>query len=278
MEKIGEILKKTRKDRRVTLEELSRNLNISREIISALENCNYEGMPGEPYTSGFIRSYSNYFNLDTDFIINKYKDEKSVEVLVPDLKMPVAINPSYYVYFKYGFTSFILISLIVVFYNFFYLQTNLDEIYAITPDLENEMIALVEEEDLKISLKRLEDFKTKEQERKKLLIDDIIKSKVNDSLSKNSAVANISEEINEKTIVLKFLGDTWVQIKDSKDKLIINKLMKMNDEFILDASSYYFLTTGNAGNIQVMKNNKIINKLGKKGEVLNAFQLSSDFK
>ena len=152
MEKIGEILKKTRKDRRVTLEELSRNLNISREIISALENCNYEGMPGEPYTSGFIRSYSNYFNLDTDFIINKYKGEKSAEVVVSDLKMPVAINPNYYVYFKYGFTSFILISLIVVFYNFFYLQTNLDEIYAITPDLENEMIALVEEEDLKISL------------------------------------------------------------------------------------------------------------------------------
>ena len=140
------------------------------------------------------------------------------------------------------------------------------------------MIALVEEEDLKKSLRELKAFKIKEQERKTLLIDETIKIKNNNGLPKNSAIANIPSEMNEKIIVLKFLGDTWVQIKDSKDKLIINKLMKTNDEFILNSSPYYFLTTGNAGNIQVMKNNKIIDKLGKKGEVLNAFQLSSDFK
>ena len=53
--------------------------------------------------------------------------------------------------------------------------------------------------------------------------------------------------------------------------------MKTNEEFILNSSPYYFLTTGNAGNIQVLKDNKIISKLGKKGEVLNAFQISLDF-
>ena len=44
-----------------------------------------------------------------------------------------------------------------------------------------------------------------------------------------------------------------------------------NETFIFEPNINYILTTGNAGNIKILINNKEIGKLGKKGEVLNSY-------
>ena len=65
--------------------------------------------------------------------------------------------------------------------------------------------------------------------------------------------------------------------KNSENTIMISKLMKKNEEFILSPSPYYLITTGNAGNIEIILDGNNFGKLGKKGQVLNAFKLTDKF-
>ena len=289
MKAVSNILLEARKKQGTGIIELSKKLNISIFNLTAIESGDFSKMPGDPYTLGFIKTYADYFNLDTDLIVKIYKDETIAVEKKDNLIMPLYTNNSHYYYLKFGFASFVIIGFFAFFYNFFYLQTNIDDIYAITPKLEAEMIALVEEEEFKQSLKKLKEFKEQQKIANLFIINDLEdedKTNIEESISENNltntgiAIAGISKEkiTNIKNeIILKMIDDTWVHIKGSDDNIIISKLMKKNEKFILNSYSYYFITTGNAGNIEILIKNKRVGKLGRKGEVLNSFKLSSNF-
>jgi len=287
METTGKILKESRLKKNITLDTIAKKLNISVYYLNAIEDGIFAKTPGEPYTSGFIRSYSNFLDLDTEFIFKIYKDETKQKKEKQEIYLPITQNKNHFIYLKFGFGSFIVASFFYVFYNFFYVQTNIEEMYAITPQIETEMIALVEEEDLKRSLNKIKKFKKENKINESMVITKIpdapltIKPKLNNTHNINTAIANINNETTnsiKNKILIRTIDDTWINIRDSKNQLIISKLMKKNEEFYLNSSPYYFITTGNAGNIEVLIDNKKIGKLGKKGEVLNAFQLSENFK
>ena len=57
---IGEYLKKVRIKRKITLETISKELNITYSYLTAIENDDFSKTPGGVYTIGFIRAYSKY--------------------------------------------------------------------------------------------------------------------------------------------------------------------------------------------------------------------------
>ena len=149
MRTVGKILKESRENKHIDISSLSKTLNISREYIIAIEKGQINKTPGDPYTLGFIKAYSEYLDLDTELIVKIYKEETKAKNIKQTLNLPLVTNTNHYSYLKFGLTSCIIVSFVAVFYNFFYLQTNIDDIYALTPELESEMIALVEEEEFK---------------------------------------------------------------------------------------------------------------------------------
>jgi len=285
MENIGKILKKARKSRNLKLETLSKVLKISIDYLQSIENGNSKNLPGEPYNWGFIKTYSNYLNLDIDYIYNLYKNENNIVIKSKELHLPTFTNNYQLYYLKYGFLGILTTILLYTFYNFFYLQTNLDERYALTPEPDEVMLAQIEEEELKRSIEEIKKFKIKQKEEQKNSLESskIYETATNEKIDVsniNSANANFNQEISENInnkITLKLLNDTWIQIKGPNEEIIISKLMKKNEEFILNTYEYYFITTGNAGNVKILIDNKNYGKLGKKGEVLNSFKLTEDF-
>ncbi len=95
----------------------------------------------------------------------------------------------------------------------------------------------------------------------------------------SSAIASLSNIANEKSqiITLKLLDDAWLQIRDQDDEIIFSQLMNKNDEYSYDMFDNYSITSGNAGNILLLINEKVIGKVGKKGQVVDSFVVSSDF-
>ena len=53
--------------------------------------------------------------------------------------------------------------------------------------------------------------------------------------------------------------------------------MNKDEEYSYSVADNFSLTTGNAGNILVLINGNTRGKIGKKGEVLDSFVISSDF-
>jgi len=83
MESIGKHLRESREQRGLTIDQVARETNISRQYISALEEDRYEAFPAEPYVIGFMRNYCDHLGLDTESLIGKYRTLKIQEQPAP---------------------------------------------------------------------------------------------------------------------------------------------------------------------------------------------------
>jgi len=83
MKSIGETLREARDAKGVTVKQVSQDINISREFLTALEEENFDIFPAETYLLGFLRNYSEYLGLDTEKTITLYKNYKISEEPAP---------------------------------------------------------------------------------------------------------------------------------------------------------------------------------------------------
>lgn len=72
METIGEILKNAREKKGFTIETLEKKTRIVSRYIKALENDEFDKLPGEIYTRGFIKNLSDKLSLDSKLILERY--------------------------------------------------------------------------------------------------------------------------------------------------------------------------------------------------------------
>ncbi|MGN0929501.1 MAG: helix-turn-helix domain-containing protein [Alphaproteobacteria bacterium] len=80
-ETIGDILKKKREESGKTIEYISDYLRIKSQYLKALEEDNFNALPGQAYVIGFIKSYANFLNIsDVQKLINQYKSENNQNV------------------------------------------------------------------------------------------------------------------------------------------------------------------------------------------------------
>ena len=77
---IGEILKKTREELGISLEEVAEATKIRTKYLRALEEENFDALPGDVYAKGFATAYLKYLGI---------KDRPDVvEVMKPKVKEP----------------------------------------------------------------------------------------------------------------------------------------------------------------------------------------------
>jgi cytoskeleton protein RodZ len=100
---IGEILKSTRLDRNLSLDEAAENTRIRYKYLEALENDNFDLLPSSVQGRGFLRSYAEYLELDAGSLLRAWEtrslvvlDAESDEAAAPleeTLPDPVTAEP-----------------------------------------------------------------------------------------------------------------------------------------------------------------------------------------
>lgn len=91
MESIGVKMEMERELKGLSIEEVAKETKISSKYLVALENENYEELPGEAYVKAFLRSYSKYLGLDPEEITQKYDYNKEYDynkVVKSDTQIP----------------------------------------------------------------------------------------------------------------------------------------------------------------------------------------------
>ena len=162
--------------------------------------------------------------------------------------------------------------MLLIFGSFYFLFIEVEKPsreYAIIPDLPENYIAVVEEE----SLNDLGNNKNT------LFIPENNYAEIESSKNSSSAIASIPNDKFQKTttVTLKFLDDTWVQLRDENDEIILSKLMNEGDEYSYSIYNNYSITSGNAGHILVIINQKVKGKIGKKGQVVDSLVINKNF-
>jgi transcriptional regulator with XRE-family HTH domain len=70
---IGNTLREARVRRNLTLQQVEEDIKIRVKYVQAMENEDWDVMPGVTYVKGFLRTYSKYLGLDPDVIIDEFR-------------------------------------------------------------------------------------------------------------------------------------------------------------------------------------------------------------
>ncbi len=89
----GERLKRERDMREVSMDELSKSTRISSRFLQALENEDWEKLPGGVFGHGFVRTIARYLGLNEESLLSEY-DSARAEKLPPPAAIPEERIPS----------------------------------------------------------------------------------------------------------------------------------------------------------------------------------------
>ena len=259
MNTVGQILLIARNSKNLSITDISIELKISKSIIIDLESDNIKNNPDIIFNIGHLRSYSNFLELDTYTIIQKFKDQVSFNSKEEKKNITPIVENHFFKIEKFFAASLIL----VIFTSFYFLfvDQNDNEInFALIPDIPESLEPIVEKANTFDNLSQSSDIKK------------------SDLINNSSAIASIEIDENVTTVAtLKMLNPTWLQLRDEENNIVLSKLMDKDEEFSYELKLNYNITAGNAGNILVLIDDEVRGKIGKYGDILDSFVLYKDF-
>ena len=242
---IGERLASARKKKRLRYKKLSSELNIEESYLIALEEENYNLIPGgEAYVKGFLRSYSKKLDLDPDEIIARYTDlnynsrkEREKISSIESFKVPS----------KHIKTLSIVLFLVVLSSSAYFFQTEsgqpIENISSDETPTGNKQLVTEETKDISIDQAKVKQF----SESPNINSD----NKISDIMEVESSVT-----VNKPTLNIEVYDDCWLEVFSKKERLLY-KLAKSGDKFNFSADQIK-LIAGNYKNVRVSFNDKII--------------------
>ena len=90
---IGASLRESRRETGQELRAVAAALRIRRLHLEAIEEGRFDDLPGQAYALGFVRTYADYLNLDSDWVVERFREELAPGEDSPDLNFPEASAP-----------------------------------------------------------------------------------------------------------------------------------------------------------------------------------------
>ena len=242
---IGERLTSARKKKRLRYKKLSSELNIEESYLIALEEENYNLIPGgEAYVKGFLRSYSKKLDLDPDEIIARYTElncnsrkEREKISSIESFKVPS----------KHIKTLSIVLFLVVLTSSAYFFQTKsgqpIENISSDETPTGNKQLVTEETKDISIDQAKVKQF----SESPNINSD----NKISGIMEVESSVT-----VNKPTLNIEVYDDCWLEVFSKKERLLY-KLAKSGDKFNFSADQIK-LIAGNYKNVRVSFNDKIV--------------------
>ena len=258
----GRALSAARKKKRLRYKKLSSELNIDESYLIALEEDNFELIPGgEAYVKGFLRSYAKKLDLNPDEIIQIYSSgrEKNSDKTSSDLSLQLKkdnINQT-----KYLAALVLVPALVVVFF------LSLAFILGFPTNQKEQNLESFKEDD---SIQLPEKFEDQTIEIPTTQIEDLDKIifKVDDSPEESdkdlrelppSKVDELPKPVisNQNITSIRVFDDCWLEVFSEKERLIYI-LAKAGEEYIFEEDRLKIIA-GNFKNIEISFNDKIQN-------------------
>ena len=305
---IGQMFMEARAIKGLTQEQASKSLKVREKIITSFEDGESLQLPGLAYRIGFVRSYANLVDLDSDYCVEVYKSSlknQNEKVTYNFLKVKKE-KKSYYPMISLSVFLFLLIGYSAWYYD----SINSSEDNKITPtaNVEENKIknqfdyVKVENQSLLDNERKLFEDKSLNMPKKnkgksfeKLGLQNKVASNVeiisgeeqelsNSSLNdkKNISKADETNEVSalakerdpETEMVLKSTGNSWVEIEDLDGSSLITRLMRPGETYVIPKTKGLTLSTGNAGVLSLTYGKTFIPSLGEIGEVISSRPLN----
>jgi len=295
---LGQIFVDARLKKGITQEKVSTFLKVKFKIIKDFENGDEIDLPGLAYKIGFVRSYARFLDLDSNFLVDEFKKTLKKSSFKEEYKF---LSPKSHTSKIFPIGSIVsLIIAIFVYSGWYYSDRQNTNVTSYSNEKESkEIIENADNLNYEIieynfknneinnevlfnknqNLALQEDSLIFQTESKNINKQNNIKNNElsNKQPSKNqvnelSAKANIRNPKNE--MVLKSSGNSWVEIEDMDGNILLTRLMRPGETYIVPNISGLTINTGNAGVLSLSLGDVFIPKLGKVGEIISAKPLN----
>ena len=69
---VGYTLRQERERQNLAIEDIEQGTSIRASYIEAIENGEYDKLPGSVYTKGFIKNYAKFLGMDPDAVVKEF--------------------------------------------------------------------------------------------------------------------------------------------------------------------------------------------------------------
>lgn len=278
---IGEKLKEAREVKGLTLQDVQENIKIRKRYLEALENNNFDLIPGEAYIKAFIKGYAGFLELDHLQLFEQYQElkddeEKKKEEILEEK------NKSINIHNKTIISSIIVIVILVVLafliYNIFLLndsRNNIgfvsenDSVQAISDDLNHEDDFENNNSQLNDnSLDNLYGETGDKQNDSELILENKEKIDINTNVNNSEDLTEDKlSKIKSKSVDIIVTERSWIQILVD-DQKVFEGILYDGENKSYNYSKTLTMKIGNAAGIKVRKGNRVLGPWGKQGEVI----------
>jgi len=82
---LGSLLRRSREERHIDLDEVVRVTRIRRHTLEALENEEWSKLPSQVFVKGFLKSYAEFLGLDKEMVLNYYQKASPFQKYKPQV-------------------------------------------------------------------------------------------------------------------------------------------------------------------------------------------------
>ena len=303
---VGKLCLDARLNKGLTQEQAGALLKVRVKIIKDFENGEHIDLPGLAYKIGFVRSYARLLDLDGDLLVKEFKESLELSSLKEEYRfLTPEINKNKFL----PIGAVLSVCIAVLSYTGWYYSDRsnkvenssseiIEQSYKKTADIESNDYVIIEENINSISTsstinndnekKVLDTIKNKSNNlnkvESKILKDTkivntetITNNKIDPNLNENktsemSATANERDPSNE--MVLKATGNSWVEIEDLDGNVLMTRLMRPGETYVVPNINGLTFNTGNAGALSLSQGELTVPKLGEIGEIITARPLN----
>jgi len=262
-ETTGDVLRKKRENIGLSIDHIGNQLNLDPKLIELLEKNDYEKFNIETYLKGYLRAYAKILDLDSDMVINLYKESNPEKIpeIRPDVKPKLQRNiPDRSVkLFSYIIGITIALSILV------WYQKNI----LVQPFEENLMITNIKiHENTNINgvditykiinhtnswqwpINKVEKNYESNSDELELVGSEKTQDKIKNIADTNEVSAYNIQQSND-TLVLNLTDDSWVEIYDKEGSRLFLDLARDGKNYIINGNSPFDILLGAANNVSI---------------------------
>ena len=279
---VGKLCLDARLNKGLTQEQAGALLKVRVKIIKDFEDGEHIDLPGLAYKIGFVRSYARLLDLDGDLLVQEFKESlelnsyrEEYKFLTPELNknnfLPIGAVVSVFIailsytgwYFSDRSNKIEQVS-----------DQKIQEMRSKTAEIDNNNYVIIEENlsnNISSSNRNVDGKKVEELSSLTVLND----NKIENNSPKNTELSATANERDRSTeMILKATGNSWVEIEDMEGNILMTRLMRPGETYVVPDISGLTFNTGNAGALSLSKGDVIVPKLGEIGEIINARPLN----
>lgn len=248
-------LKSQREKLNITIDEVSAELKLEKEIILSIENNNFSMFKSYLFLKGYLNNYANFLNIEV--YLPELKRKKSIKFKIKKNKHKSIIKKNSF------FKGILLLFFITIAFLFYKTNTNLI--------VENNAV-LEKNKSIDIgntNLNKEKDNSSVEVEKDQSNIPiaefnadlqqkDKLDNKTDIAISIPESNVQISDVIDEKLLEIEYNGDSWTEILDSNGDIVFFDLVKDGDTLKFNIATPFEVLLGNARVVKIKYNNDII--------------------